>query len=79
VRGEAYPALFTMMWIFPFPNSAVFFTRTLRYSASSMSPGTEMAFPPDLLMSSATFAAFAALESALGMRLEILIPTSINV
>jgi hypothetical protein len=38
-----------------------------------------MAFPPDLLMSSATFAAFAALESALGLRLEIAIPTSINV
>jgi hypothetical protein len=57
------PALFTMICILPFPNSADFFTRVLMYSASSISPGTATAFPPDLLMSSATCFALAALQS----------------
>jgi hypothetical protein len=60
----ADPALLTMIWILPFPNSAVFFTRVFRYSASSISPGTAIAFPPELLMFSATCFALAGEQSA---------------
>jgi len=53
------PALFTIMLILPFPNSAVFFTNSVRYLSSSISPGMATACPPEALISSATFFAFA--------------------
>ena len=53
------PALFTMMLILPFPNSAVFFTNSVRYLSSSISPGMATACPPEALISSATFFALA--------------------
>ena len=53
------PALLTMMWIFPPPNSAAFFTSSSMYCAFSMSPGTAIAFPLALLIIFATASAFA--------------------
>jgi len=47
------------MLILPFPNSAVFFTNSVRYLSSSISPGMATACPPEALISSATFFAFA--------------------
>jgi hypothetical protein len=75
----AYPALLTMMWILPFPNSAVFFTRVFRYSASSISPGTAIAFPPDLLMFSATCFAFSAWWSVSGFAMMMVCRTCIDI
>jgi len=44
VEMIAHPALLTIICILPFPNSAVLLTSVLRYSASSISPGTAIAF-----------------------------------
>ncbi len=48
------PALLTMIWILPPPNSAAFFTSSSMYCAFNISPGTAVACPPASLIAFAT-------------------------
>ncbi len=48
------PALLTMIWILPPPNSAAFFTSSSMYCEFSMSPGIAIACPPASLITFAT-------------------------
>ena len=57
--SQVKPALLTMIWIFPPPNSAAFLTSSSIYCAFNISPGTAIAFPPASLMPFATVFAFA--------------------
>ena len=52
--SQVKPALLTMMWILPPPNSAAFFTSSSMYCAFDISPGIAVACPPPSSMALAT-------------------------
>ena len=52
--SQVKPALLTMMWILPPPNSAAFFTSSSMYCTFNISPGIAVACPPPCSMALAT-------------------------